>query len=81
MGWVMREPQMAGPPGESNPHEPPRGQCPRCRSQNVVHLAIGLPMDPDAIHGTPHWVRWVGCVHPGYTRECADCALTWTPEQ
>ena len=25
----------------------------------------------------PDWVSWVGCVHPGFDRSCAECGLTW----
>jgi hypothetical protein len=25
----------------------------------------------------PSWVEWTGCIHPGYTRRCGRCGLTW----
>lgn len=55
-----------------------RGTCPRCSSTSVRHLVIGLPMHPLSGDGTPEWVRFVGCIHPGYDRECGDCGLGWT---
>lgn len=62
------------------PYDLPRGSCPVCGSGAVRHLVIGLPADPEAVTGTPTWVEWVGCVHPGYDRECEQCGLTWESE-
>lgn len=56
----------------------PRDTCPSCRSGAVIHLVIGMPSGPEAMNGFPEWVRWVGCIHPGYDRECHSCGATWT---
>ena len=73
---------MMLPPGESAddvyaPYDPPRGTCPRCGSGSVGHLAIGLPAGPVETAGTPAWVHWVGCLHPGHDRECEGCGFAW----
>lgn len=59
-------------------YEVPRGTCPSCGSGSVIHLVIGMPSGPDVMDGAPEWVQWVGCVHPGYNRECSSCGVTWT---
>lgn len=58
-----------------------RGICPSCASRDVVHLVIGMPAGPDDWGSGPAWVEWVGCLHPGYTRRCANCEATWTGER
>lgn len=63
---------------ESEPYDVPRGTCPRCGSNDVRHLIIGLPAGPEPMSGTPEWVDWVGCVHPGHDRECDHCGLVWS---
>lgn len=55
------------------PYVVPRGSCPACGSGEVIHLVIGMPANPEAWGSGPDWVRWVGCVHPGWDRECAQC--------
>ena len=42
------------------------------------HLIIGLPANLDDMTGTPGWVDWVGCLHPGYDRRCDECGLAWS---
>lgn len=73
------------PPGgaEQSPYDLPRGTCPTCGSDDVIHLVIGMPSGPDVMDGDAEWVHWVGCVHPGYNRECRSCGVTWpfTPER
>lgn len=59
-------------------HDVPRGICPRCGSDDVRHLAIGMPAGPEVTSGTPPWVSWVGCVHPGHDRECDACGEAWS---
>lgn len=72
---------MMLPPKEAGPqvsHMFSRGTCPRCGAADVFHLVIGLlpgPLPPE----TPDWFVPVGCVHPGYERECRSCGLEWTP--
>jgi hypothetical protein len=39
---------------------------------------VGLPVGPEVMEGTPEWVVWVGCDHPGHDRECHQCDLAWT---
>lgn len=71
--------RMMLPPvdGAHEPYDVPRGTCPSCGSGEVVHLIIGMPSGPDAGSGDPDWVRWVGCMHPGFERECSSCGATW----
>ncbi|WP_445257340.1 hypothetical protein [Nocardioides aurantiacus] len=40
-------------------------------------MVIGMPAGPDAWSGDTDWVRWVGCMHPGFDRECSSCGATW----
>lgn len=63
---------------EGEPHDVPRGACPECASGDVTHLVIGMPAGPGAMEDDPDWVRWVGCVHPGFDRECGSCGATWS---
>lgn len=56
----------------------PRGTCPRCGSNDIRHLIIGLPAGPEPVNSTPEWVDWVGCAHPGHDRECNHCEFQWT---
>lgn len=65
---------------EREPYHVPRGICPTCGSGDITHLVIGLPTGPDVMTGDPTWVRWIGCVHPGYDRECTSCGSTWTAQ-
>ena len=58
----------------------PRGTCPVCGSGDVRHLVIGLPADPEPAASSPQWVDWVGCLHPGYDRECDGCGFQWDSE-
>lgn len=69
-----------GPPTGGTPtgYTVPRGSCPKCSSPEVEHLVIGMPAHPDDFGSGPTWLRWVGCVHPGYSRRCAICESTWT---
>lgn len=72
---------MMLPPSEdqvTEPYDRPRGTCPSCGDQHVRHLVIGYMAGPPATGGTPDWVSWVGCVHPGYDRTCDACGHTWT---
>ena len=74
---------MMAAPGEFGtsdlePYEVTRGACPRCGGTEVRHLIIGLPAGPEDMESTPEWIDWVGCVHPGFNRECESCQLTWT---
>lgn len=76
---------MMFPPGgidadHAAPYDVPRGNCPACGGSEVRHLVIGLPSLSDAVTSSPAWVEWVGCVHPGYDRECERCGLTWISE-
>lgn len=70
-----------GDRARSEPYRVPRGTCPKCGSSDVIHLIIGLPMDPEAGAGDPDWVHWIGCVHPGYARECITCGSNWIASQ
>jgi hypothetical protein len=63
--------------GAHEPYDVLRGTCPSCGSGEVVHLIIGMPSGLDAMSGHPDWVRWVGCLHPGFERECGSCGATW----
>ena len=62
--------------GEPMPYDVPRGTCPRCGTDQVVHLVIGMPLPDDLMDG-PDWVSWIGCIHPGFDRSCAECGWTW----
>jgi hypothetical protein len=80
----MINPQMLPPdrwdrsePAEPFEYDVPRGTCPRCGTDRVVHLVIGMPAHSDDYGSGPDWVSWVGCVHPGFDRSCAECGLTW----
>ncbi|CAM3449954.1 hypothetical protein NODU109028_17485 [Nocardioides dubius] len=57
---------------------PERDTCPTCSSEDVVHFVIGMPASSDDVEGSPEWERWVGCIHPGYDRECRTCGATWS---
>lgn len=57
-----------------------RGRCPRCDSRSVTHLVIGMPTSVDDMQWQQDWVVSVGCMYPGYDRECADCGLGWTSD-
>jgi hypothetical protein len=59
-------------------YDVPRGTCPACGSGEVIHLVIGMPSDADVLRGLPEWVQLVGCVHPGWERECAACGARWS---
>ena len=61
-------------------YDAPRGTCPQCGSPDVVHLVIGMPAAPSEWGSGPHWVEWVGCIHPGYTRRCTACEQVWTED-
>ncbi|WP_343989907.1 hypothetical protein [Nocardioides dubius] len=37
-----------------------------------------MPASSDDVEGSPEWERWVGCIHPGYDRECRTCGATWS---
>ena len=63
---------------EPEPYDVPRGTCPSCGSRAVKHLVIGYLEHPESMETTPAWVEWVGCMHPGYNRECRRCRLTWS---
>lgn len=54
-----------------------RGNCPRCGSGEIVQLVIGVPSGAEVMGGGPDWLRWVGCDHPGYDRECRACDHAW----
>ncbi len=62
------------------PYDVPRGTCPSCGSGAVRHLRIGLVVAREDATETPPWVDWVGCVHPGYDRQCEPCGLTWSAD-
>lgn len=51
--------------------------CPKCSGMNVRHLVIGLPALDEEYALVPPWEVNVGCVHPGYTRECLSCGNRW----
>ena len=76
----MINPQILPPDmwdrGEPVEYDVPRGTCPRCGTDQIVHLVIGMPTSADPRTG-PDWVSWVGCIHPGFDRSCAECGLTW----
>jgi hypothetical protein len=78
---MMDEP-IALPPNREElwpgvPYEVPRGTCPRCGSDQVVHMIIGLlASGPDRLR-VPSWACLLGCVHPGFDRSCAECGHTW----
>ena len=55
-----------------------RGVCARCNSPEVRHLVIGEMLYVKVEGGTPDWVDYVGCLHPGYDRECQTCGHQWT---
>lgn len=38
------------------PYDVPRGSCPRCGSNDIRHLVIGLPTGPEPMNSTPVWV-------------------------
>ena len=61
---------------ELEPYDVPRGTCPDCGSRAVKHLVTGYLEDPESMESTPAWVEWVGCLHPGYNRQCRRCGLT-----
>ncbi len=63
---------------ERAPYGIPRGVCPTCGSGDVTHLVVGMPSGPLVMDGDPDWVQWVGCVHPGFDRECGSCGATWS---
>lgn len=67
--------------GEVTPYDVPRGTCPVCGGSEVRHLVIGLPADPEPMTGTPPWIEWVGCLHPGYDRNCDRCGAQWESEE
>lgn len=70
---------MMLPPDPDRPaYDEPRGMCPSCGSDEVIHLVVGLPADPDSMEEDPDWVRWIGCPYPGYDRTCAQCGATWS---
>lgn len=54
-----------------------RDTCPKCASTEVRHLIIGMPSGPDDMDGSPEWVSWVGCIDPGFNRECGSCGYQW----
>jgi hypothetical protein len=68
---------MAPPGAPAAAYAVERGTCPRCGSVEVARLAIGLPAGPPD-PGTPSWVVFVGCCHPGHDRGCRACGLEWT---
>ncbi len=73
---------MMPPSHDVEPYDVPRGTCPRCGSGRVRHHVIGDLIDPEAMHHTPSWVVWEGCIHPGHTRSCRACGETWiAPEE
>jgi len=76
----MMLPPGVGDDTVSAPYDVPRGTCPACGSGKVTHLVIGMPSGPAAMDGSPAWVSWVGCVHPGYNRECNSCGTTWSAD-
>ncbi len=63
---------------EREPYDVPRGLCPTCGSDDITHLVIGMPAGPEGVEGDPHWVSWIGCMHPGFDRECGSCGATWS---
>lgn len=65
-------------PNDFQPYDIPRGSCPRCQSNDIRHLVIGLPVDPEAMNSTPQWIDWGGCVGPEYDRSCDSCGFAWT---
>ena len=66
-----------GKADEESAYDVPRGTCPACGGSEIRHLVIGLPADPGPLASTPTWVEWVGCLHPGYDRECERCGVQW----
>lgn len=66
---------------QPEPYDVPRGNCPECESGAVKHLVIGDLVHPEEMETAPRWVEWVGCMHPGYDRECRHCGLTWTADE
>jgi hypothetical protein len=37
-----------------------------------------MPATQDDLGSGPDWVHWVGCVHPGWDRECLTCGARWS---
>ena len=69
-------PPELGDPGYIAAYDVPRGTCPRCSTDQIVHLVIGMSTS-DEVTTDEDWVSWVGCIHPGFDRSCAECGLTW----
>ncbi len=59
-------------------YDVPRGNCPSCGSGEVTHLVIGMSSGPTDMDGSPAWVCWVGCLDPGFDRQCSTCAASWS---
>lgn len=56
----------------------PRGVCPRCASQDVLHVWFALPAGPVDIW----WIQLAGCVispmdDPSLDRRCLACVERW----
>ena len=43
----------------------------------LVYTGGSMPATPEEFGSGPDWVSWVGCIHPGFDRSCADCGHTW----
>ena len=39
------------------PYDVPRGSCPRCGSNDIRHLVIGLPVGPEPMNSRAHGCR------------------------
>ena len=58
-----------------------RSPCPRCASGHVEALFIGDYLLGDWMNDKPDWVKMVGCLHPGYDRECLACGNQWDQDE
>ena len=58
-----------------------RSSCPKCGSGDVEVLCIGDYMVGEWMNDKPDWVRMVGCLHPGYDRECLACGNQWEQDE
>ena len=56
-----------------------RGTCPRCGSEQVVHVLFGMPA-PGASEQAPEWVEFGGCVvwPDARDRRCQRCDHAWS---
>lgn len=58
------------------PYTDPRGTCPECGSDQVIHHVLGVA-DPRAEPPVPSWVEWHGCIPSFWDRTCEECDSRW----